>query len=149
MVAMSEGTANAHRHGAQAQPPQAEIYRHLSRILGRRPTHFDLLDPQPDIAAALHLADCEARLDRAHAHYVKMQAVDRHREFDHLQDQLDDMVFFNWIIDPFKREAAQRIMRLERYSTHYANYEKRLAERYLREAQSKWDRALIDYMGYV
>ena len=95
MVAMSEGTANAHRHGAQAQPPQAEIYRHLSRILGRRPTHFDLLDPQPDIAAALHLADCEARLDRAHGHYVKMQAVDRHKEFDHLQDQLDDMVFFN------------------------------------------------------
>ena len=112
---MSEGTANAQRHGAQAQPTQAEIYRHLNRILGRRPTHFDLLDPQPDIAAALYLADCEARLDRPHAHYVKMQIVDRHREIDHLQDQLDDMVFFNWITDPFKREAAQRIMRLERY----------------------------------
>lgn len=64
---MSEGTVNALRHGAQAQPLQAEISRHLSRILGRRPTHFDLLDPQPDIAAALHLADCEARRDRARA----------------------------------------------------------------------------------
>ena len=146
---MSRGAANAHRHGAQAQPPQAEIYRHLSRILGRRPTQFDLLEPQPDIAAALHLADCEARLDRAHAHYVDMQDVHRHKEFDHLQERLDDMVFFNWITDPFKREAAQRIMRLERFSTHYANYEKRLAGRYLREAQSKRDRALLEYMEYV
>ena len=146
---MSERPANALRHGAQSKPSRDDIYFHLERILGRRPTHFDLLDPQPDIAAALHLADCEARLDRAHAHYVKMQAVDRHKEFDHLQDQLDDMVFFTWIKDPFNREAAQRIMRLERYSTHYANYDKRLAGRYLREAQSKRDRALMDYLRYV
>lgn len=77
-----------------------------------------------------------------------MQDVDPHREFDHLQDQLDDMVFFKWTQDPFKRGAAQRIMRLERYSTHYANYEKRLAGRYLREAQSKRERALIEYIAY-
>ena len=146
---MTERQPNALRHGAQARPPQGDIYLHLERILDHRPAQFDLLEPGPELAAALHLADCEARLDRAHAHYVKMQAVDRHREFDHLQDQLDDMVFFKWIQDPFKREAAQRIMRLERYSTHYANYVKRLAGRYLREAQSKRDRALTEYMRYV
>ena len=66
-----------------------------------------------------------------------------------LQDLVDDLVSFTWIQDPFKREAAQRIMRLERYSTHYANYEKRLAVRYLPEAQSKRDCALIEYMRYV
>jgi hypothetical protein len=146
---MSDGPANAQRHGVQARPPEAEICRHLERILGHRPMHFELLDPRPDLTAALHLADCEARLDRAHAHYVKMQDVERHKDCDHLQDQLDDMVLFNWITDPFKREAARCIMRLERYSTQHANYEKRLAGRYLREAQSKRDRALVEYMGYV
>ena len=146
---MSERKANALRHGAQARPSQGDIYLHLERILGHRPAQFDLLEPGPELAAALHLADCEARLDRAHAHYVDMQDVHRHKDFDDLQERLDDMVFFNWITDPFKREAAQRIMRLERYSKHYANYEKRLAERYLREAQFKRDRALLQCMEYV
>jgi len=146
---MTDRPANAHRHGAQAKPPQSHIYLHLERILGRSPTHFDLLDPHPELAAALHLADCEARLDRAHAHYVAVQEVHRCEDLDHLQDQLDDMVHFTWIDDPLKREAAQRIMRLERYSKYYANHKKRLAGRYLREAQSKRDRALVEYMKYV
>ena len=73
----------------------------------------------------------------------------QHKDFDDLQEQLDDMLNFNWVDDPTKREAAQRIMRLERYSKHYANYEKRLAGRYLREAQSKRDRALLEYMKYA
>lgn len=146
---MTERQPNALRHGAQACPPQGEIYLHLERILGRRPAQFDLLEPGPELAAAMHLADCEARLDRAHAHYVDMQDVHRHKDFDDLQEQLDDMLNFNWVDDPTKREAAQRIMRLERYSKHYANYEKRLAGRYLREAQSKRDRALLEYMKYA
>ena len=146
---MSERQANALRDGVHARPSRFDIYLHLERILGRTPTQFDLLEPRPDLAAALHLEDCEARLDRAHAHHVDMQYVRRHKDFDRFQEELDDMVFFNWVTDPFKREAAQRIMRLERYSQHYANYEKRLAGRYLREAQAKRDRALLEYMQYV
>ena len=146
---MSERPANALRHGAQARPSHGDVYLHLERILGHRPAQFDLLEPGPELAAALHLADCEARLDRAHAHYVAVQDVHRHTDLDRLQDQLDDILDFNWIDDPLKREAAQRIMRIERSSKHYANSEKRLAGRYLREAQSKRDRALLAYMEYA
>ena len=146
MVAMSEGTVNAHRHGAQAQPPQAEIYLHLSRILGRRPTHFDLLDPQPDIAAALHLADCEARLDRALEHHAAQFATKRDPEADQLSESVADLLHFDWVEDRDRREAARRVMKLEQFSVDISARRKRLASRYLREAQSARDRALAAYL---
>lgn len=146
---VTERQANAYRHGAQSRPPKPEIYRYLERILGRKPSHFELLDPQPEIAAALHLADCEARLDRAHAHYIDMQNVERLETFDVLQEQLEDLMYFKWVEDEVTREAARRIMRLEQLSKQYANDQKRLAGRYLREAQSKRDQALLEYMEYA
>lgn len=121
---------------------------HLERILGAPPDAVDLLEPNEIIAAALHLAECEARLDRAHRHYAEAQGVHRHADLDDLQDHLEDLMSFNWIEDAAKREAAARVMRLERLSTRYANHGKRLAGRYLREAQSRRDRALEHYLAY-
>ena len=61
---------------------------HLERILGAPPDAVDLLEPNEIIAAALHLAECEARLDRAHRHYAEAQGVHRHADLDDLQDHL-------------------------------------------------------------
>ena len=142
---MTGGRGAQRRHGAQSRPPRADIMVHLERILGVTPDAVALLEPDEATAAALHLAECEARLDRAHRHYAEAQGVNRHADLDHLQDHLEDLMYFNWIEDAAKREAAARVMRL---STRYANHGKRLAGRYLREAQSRRDRALEHYLAY-
>ena len=111
---------------------------YLERILGARPRAAELLEPGRDLAAALKLAECEARLDRAH----------RHDDFDHLQENLEDLMYFDWIEDRAKRAAARRIMRLEHVSKRYVNHEKKLAGRYLREAQSRRDRVLEHHLSH-
>ena len=116
--------------------------------LSRLPNPSRMLLADEATAAALHLAECEARLDRAHRHYAEAQCAHRHADLDDLQDHLEDLMYFNWIEDAAKREAAARVMRLERLSTRYANHGKRLAGRYLREAQSRRDRALERYLAY-
>ena len=145
---MTGGRGAQRRHGAQSRPPREDIMVHLERILGVTPDDVALLEPDEATAAALHLAECEARLDRAHRHShrhnAEAQGVNRHAELDHLED----LMHFNWIEDAAKREAAARVMRLERLSTRYANHGKRLAGRYLREAQSRRDRALEHYLAY-
>ena len=130
-------------------PTKAENYLYLERILGRKPNNFDVLDLQLKIAAAIHLADCEAWLDRAHAHYVDMQNVGRHETLVVIQDQLQDLISFKWLEDEITREAVRRIMRLEQLTKQYDNDQKRLAWRYLRKAQSKRDQALLEYMDFA
>ena len=146
---MTERRRNALKHGAQARPPRREVLYQLERILGRKPTSPELLDPQLDLLAALQLAECEARLDKAHARYVAVQDLDRHAELDDVQEQLNDLLYFKWIEDDATREAARRIMKVEHLSKSYACHQKRLAGRYLREAQSSRDRALLAYLEYV
>ena len=144
---MIEGRDTMRRHGAQARPAEEDILWHLKRILGARPRAADLLEPGRDLAAALQFAECEARLDRAHRHYAAAQDVHRLEDFDYLQEHLEDLMYFDWIEDGAKREAARRIMRLEHVSKRHANHEKKLAGRYLREAQSRRDRALEHYLS--
>ena len=138
---------NARRHGVRAAPSSDDMGAHLTRILGRAPLPGELDAPTPRLAAALRLADCEARLDRAHAHYAAAQPRDRHGDLDHLQEILEDLLYFDWVEDGAKREAAARIMRLEHFSKFYARHDRRLAGRYFGEAQSARDRALEDYLG--
>ena len=88
------------------------IVEHLERILGATPDAAELLEPSGTLAAAIHLAECEARLDRTHLHYVEAQGVYRHAVLDQLQDHLEDLMDFNWIEDAVNREAAARVMRL-------------------------------------
>lgn len=146
---MTEGRGALRRHGAQARPPRRDVEWHLERILGSPPTARELLSPSGALAAALHLADCEARLDRAHQHYAEAQGKHRQADLDSLQEGLEDLMYFSWIEDDAKREAAARIMQLECLSTRYANHGKKLAGRYLREAQSRRDRALENYLTYI
>ena len=113
------------RHGAQARPAEEDILLYLERILGARPRAADFLEPGRDLAAALQLAECEARLDRAHRHYAAAQDVHRLEDFDYLQEHL------------------------EHVSKRHANHEKKLAGRYLREAQSRRDRALEHYLSHL
>ena len=68
---------NARRYGVRAAPSSDDVGAHLTRILGRAPLPGELEAPTPRLAAALRLADCEARLDRAHAHYAAAQPRDR------------------------------------------------------------------------
>ena len=70
---------------------------HLERILGETPDPVALLEPSAATAAALHLAECEARLDRAHRHYADAQGLHRYADLDHLQDHLEDLMYFSWI----------------------------------------------------
>jgi hypothetical protein len=144
---MTEGRDAQRRHGARSRPPRADITLHLEHILGATPGAAELLEPNETIAVAFHLAECETRLDRAHRHYAEAQGVHRHAVLDHPQDHLEDFMYFDWAEDPARREAAARVMRLERLSTRYANHGKKLAGRYLQEAQSRRDRALEHYLS--
>lgn len=94
---MTEGRDAQRRHGARSRPPRADITLHLQHILGATPGAAELLEPSAATAAALHLAECEACLDPAHQHYADAQGVHRHADLDHLQDHLEDLMYFNWI----------------------------------------------------
>ena len=69
-------------------------------------------------------------------------------DLDHLRDHLDDLLYFAKAPE-VREEVRLRILRLERASKFYSNQAKRLAGRYLREAQSARDRALGDYLDVV
>ena len=139
---------NARRHGAQSRPGRGEVEAHLAKILGDAAGALDLRSLGPRELAALRLADCEARLDQAHAHYVEVQDRDREPGLDEAVDHLEDLLLFDWVADGAKWEAARRIMRLDHFSRHYAGRRKRLASRYLREAQSRRDKALEEFLGH-
>ena len=94
----------------------------------------------------MRLAACEARLDQAHAHYVKVQNTHRNAEFDNLMDCAEDLLYFARLNFREVQEALSRILKMEKFSTFAANREKRLANRYLREAWSKRGRALEAYL---
>ena len=121
---------------------------HLAKILGDAAGALDLRSLVPRELAALRLADCEARLDQAHAHYVEVQDRDREPGLDEAMDHLEDLLLFDWVADGAKWEAARRIVRLYHLSRHYAGRRKRLASRYLREAQSRRDKALEEFLGH-
>ena len=119
---------------------------HLSRILGRPVSGLDWLAPDPQTLAALRLADCEARLDRALEHHAAQFATQRDPEADRLSESVADLLHFDWVEDRDRREAARRVMKLDQFSVDISARRKRLASRYLREAQSARGRALAAYL---
>ena len=143
---MAERSQNARKHGAQAEPPKSLVLVHLKYILGFTPDAGDLIYPTPKLAAAMHLAACEARLDQAHARYVKVQDTHRDAEFDNLMDGVEDLLYFARLNFREVQEALSRILKMEKFSTFAANREKKLANRYLSEAWSKRSRALQTYL---
>ena len=140
---------NARRHGAQSAPDKSLLLVHLKHILGYEPTSEDLQTPTLKLKAAVQLAACEARLDEVHAHYAKTQEVDRYADFDDLMYELEDILYFFRLSQSAQLDTQCRILRMERAANYYANYNKRLANRYLREAHGQRRRALQVYMNYV
>ena len=138
--------ANARTHGAQSRPAEAAVVAHLARILGRPVSGLDRLAPDPQTLAALRLADCEARLDRALEHHAAQFATKRDPEADRLSESVADLLHFDWVEDRDRREAARRVMKLDQFSVDISARRKRLASRYLREAQPARDRALAAYL---
>ena len=120
---------------------------HLKYILGFTPDPDDLINPTPKLSAAMHLAACEARLDQAYAHYVQMQ-VKHHRyaDLDDLMEGLEYIIHNTHQNFHEVQEAVLRTLKIEAFSTIAANREKKLANRYLREAWSMRGRALETYL---
>ena len=144
---MADRSQNARKHGAQAEPPNALVRVHLKYILGFTPHPDDLINPTPKLSAAMHLAACEARLDQAYAHYAQMQ-VKHHRyaDLDDLMEGLEYIIHNTHQNFHEVQEAVLRTLKIEAFSTIAANREKKLANRYLREAWSMRGRALETYL---
>ena len=85
---------NARRHGAQSAPDKSLLLVHLKYILGYEPNSIDLQFPTPRLEAAVQLAACEARLDQAHAHYVRSQEAHRDETSDNLMECMEDLLYF-------------------------------------------------------
>lgn len=140
---------NARHHGAQSAPDKSLLLVHLKYILGYEPNSIDLQFPTPRLEAAVQLAACEARLDQAHAHYVRSQAVHRDEKFDNIMECMEDLLYFAKLDGKDIQATLSRLMKLESLSTFVSNRRKRLANRYLREAHNQRKRALQVYINYV
>ncbi|TNC60674.1 hypothetical protein [Rubellimicrobium roseum] len=152
---------NARRHGATGAPSPttvADWYRVITDNPRALPS--DLLRSDAETSLALALADAEARLCAAAA------ALDVHRtdplaKFRDLQ--LDSM--FEEVAETLRLEAAEfgptkkrlntltqlakRKARFESKMQNGADKEGRLLHRYLREAQSRRDRAFSDWIAHL
>lgn len=140
---------NARRHGAQSAPDKSLLLVHLKYILGYEPNAIDLQFPTPRLEAAVQLAACEARLDQAHAHYVRSQEVHRDETSDNLMECVQDLLYFAKLDGKEIQVTLSSISKLESLSTFVSHRDKRLANRYLREAHSQRRRALQNYMNSV
>ena len=144
---MAERSQNARKHGAQAEPPNALVLVHMKYILGFTPDAVDLINPTPKLSAAMHLAACEARLDQAYEHYVQMQVKHHHyADLDDLMEGLEYIIHNTHQNFHEVQEAVLRTLKIIAFSTIAANREKKLANRYLREAWSMRGRALETYL---
>lgn len=140
---------NARRHGSQSAPDKSLLLVHLKYILGDEPKSIDLQFPTPRLEAAVQLAACEARLDRAHPHYVRTQEVHRNKKIDHLIEGMEDLLYFAKLDGKDIHATLSRITKLESLSTFVSNRNKHLANRYLRESHAQRRRALQVYIKYV
>lgn len=140
---------NATTHGAQSQPGREEVVAHLSAILGGARGLGDTDLECPRGLAALQLAVCEARLDRAQAHYLSVLPEERDAECDHMMEHVEDVLYFSGAGAELEREATRRLRGLDRLSHDTVARRKRLAGRYLREAQAERGRALEAYLEFL
>ena len=149
MSARPANAQNARRHGVLSEPNPERVNDLLTNILGDAPSDGLLTGAEALTErelAALALADSEARLDAAHAHYVACQPEDADLEMSKLSDILEDLLYMDDILDETKREAIRRIFRVERFDTRARVSRQRLALRYLKEARARRDRALSAFL---
>ena len=120
----------------------AAVGAHFRGLTGRRIEEIGDADWDGATRAALELATREAHLDRAYAHHVSCQATEIDPDTLAMIDQLEDLLYCDDTLSCTKREAIRRAFRVEKFDVANVVSRKRLALRYLAEAQSKRDRAL-------
>ncbi|WP_354689779.1 hypothetical protein [Lentibacter algarum] len=134
-----------------SEPDPERVNDLLTNILGDAPTDGALRGAKAFTGrelAALALADCEARLDAAHAHYVACQPEEVDPDLAYCTDMLEDLLYMDDMLDETKREAIRRIFRVERFDTRARVSRQRLALRYLKEARARRDRALSAFLSH-
>ncbi|MGB4114734.1 MAG: hypothetical protein WBK15_17020 [Yoonia sp.] len=120
----------------------AAVGAHFRGLTGRRLEEICDADWDGATRAALELATREAHLDRAHAHHVSCQTTEIDPDTLAMIDQLEDLLYCDDTLSDTKREAIRRAFRVEKFDLANVVSRKRLALRYLAEAQSKRDGAL-------
>ena len=145
MSARPASAKNARRHGVLSEPDPERVNDILTNILGDVPSGGAFTGRE---LAALALADSEARLDAAHAHYVACQPEDVDPEMRKLSDMLEDFLYMEDMLDETKREAIRRIFRVERFDIRARVSRQRLALRYMKEARARRDRALAAFLSH-
>ena len=145
MSARPASTKNARRHGVLSEPDPERVNDILTNILGDVPSGGAFTGRE---LAALALADSEARLDAAHAHYVACQPEGVDPDMRKLSNMLEDFLYMEDMLDETKREAIRRIFRVERFDTRARVSRQRLALRYMKEARARRDRALAAFLSH-
>ena len=134
-----------------SEPDPERVNDLLSNILGHAPNDLAFTGAESFTGrelAALALADSEARLDAAHAHYVACQPEEVDPDLAYCADMLEDLLYMDDMPDETKREAIRRIFRVERFDTRARVSRQRLALRYLKEAHARRDRALSAFLSH-
>ena len=137
-----EPSRNATSHGVLAALDVAAVGAHFRGLTGRRIEEIGDADWDGATRAALELATREAHLDRAHAHHVSCQKTEIDPDTQAIIDQLEDLLYCDDTLSDTKRESIRRAFRVEKFDVAHVVSRKRLALRYLTEAQSKRDSAL-------
>ena len=112
MSARPASAQNAHRHGVLGEPNPERVNDILTNILGDVPSGGAFTGRE---LAALALADSEARLDAAHAHYVACQPEGVDPDMADCVNVLEEFLHMDDMLDEDKREAIRRIFRVERF----------------------------------
>ena len=134
-----------------SEPDPERINDLLTHILGDAPSGGTFTGAEALTGrelAALALADSEARLDAAHAHFVACQPEEVDPDLAYCTDMLEDLLYMDDMLDETKREAIRRIFRVERFDTRARASRQRLALRYLKEARARRDRALAAFLSH-
>lgn len=143
---------NAVRHGVLAEPDPGRVHELLVHILGDAQSGDALINSPHAFTerelAALALADSEARLDAAHAHYVSCQPEDVDPDMADCVNFLEEFLYLDDMLDEDKRESIRRIFRVERFDVRARASRQRLALRYLKEARATRGRALSAFLAY-
>lgn len=152
MSTRADSARNAVRHGVLAEPDPKRVKDLLGHILGDTQGGGALTE-SPEVLtgrelAALALADSEARLDAAHAHYVACQPEDVDPDMADCVNVLEEFLYIDDMLDEDKREAIRRIFKVERFDARARASRQRLALRYLKEARARRDRALSAFLVY-
>ena len=137
----------ATRHGVLAALDAAAVGAHFRDLTGWCLEEIGDADWGGATRAALELATREAHLDRAHAHHVSCQTTETDPDTLTMIGLLEDLLHCDDTLSDTKREAIRRAFRVEKFDVANVVSRKRLALRYLAEAQSKRDRALRVFMA--